>query len=270
MQVNIGNYRIRKVSNIIQETPNIVSIEINDEFTNNIKPGQFVMLSIPGYEEIPMSISGIFKNSIRLSVAKRGKTTERIHKLVQGEMIGIRGPFGNGFSLQSNKPIIVGGGIGLAPLMPLIHYFESNKNLKIIVGSRTKSEIPFKKYLDKLSEQIEIIYYTDDGTYGNKGTAVDGLLRTKLSKYDKIYTCGPELMMKSIFDIAIKNQIDLEASLERYMKCGVGICGHCAMDPIGWRVCKDGPVANKDILRQLSEFGKYYRDKFGLKIIYKN
>ncbi len=267
MLVNIGNHRVVPISNKLNETQDIVTIEFQDNFAKISKPGQFLMLWIPNFEEIPMSISSIRKDTLGLSIAKRGVTTQQIHNLRIGDKIGIRGPLGNGFSLDAQNPIIVGGGIGLAPLMPLIEHYKNKDNLKVIVGAQTSNKIPFLKRLKSFEDRgIDITYYTDDGTFGEKGTTINGLLSVDLSKHDIIYTCGPELMMKKIYHIAIKEKIKLEASLERYMKCGVGICGHCAMDPIGWRVCKDGPVANLEILMQLKEFGMYYRDKYGLKI----
>jgi dihydroorotate dehydrogenase electron transfer subunit len=109
---------------------------------------------------------------------------------------------------------------------------------------------------------------TDDGSYGLKGTASDGMVKTiGEERYDCVYTCGPELMMKKIFEISKERSLPVQASLERYMKCGIGICGSCCIDR--WLVCRDGTVFDSNQLSRMKEFGMAFRDKDGQKLQYK-
>jgi dihydroorotate dehydrogenase electron transfer subunit len=114
--------------------------------------------------------------------------------------------------------------------------------------------------LDKTKHKV--IISTEDGSYGIKGNATDAMsLIIMQEKFDMVYTCGPELMMRKVFDIGSAKALPIQASLERYMKCGIGICASCC---IGDRlVCKDGTVFNEKQLCAMTEFGKMYRDKSG-------
>lgn len=221
--------------------------------------GQFVMLWIPGIGEKPFSLSKVGKNP-EITYDVRGKFTKALFSLKKGDLLGFRGPYGNGWSLKGKKKIaIVAGGVGLAPLMPLI---ESGKDkLTVIYGAKNKELLVFKKRLSK----PKVVYTTDDGSFGEHCYACDALegVLTR-GNYDAVLTCGPETMIKKVLDICMKNKIPCQASLERYMKCGVGICGSCAIDPSGLRVCKDGPVFTAEQLKD-SELGKYARDKAGSK-----
>ena len=111
---------------------------------------------------------------------------------------------------------------------------------------------------------FKILISTEDGFFGKRGFPTD-ILKEVLSEgyynFDMIYTCGPELMMKKIFDIAIEKKIPIQASLERYMKCGIGICSSCCINDM--LVCYDGTIFNNEQLQNFSEFGYSYRDKSG-------
>jgi dihydroorotate dehydrogenase electron transfer subunit len=110
-----------------------------------------------------------------------------------------------------------------------------------------------------------MIVSTDDGSFGIKGFTTDVLMDLlKKEKFDCVYTCGPEVMMKKVFDICDDKGIKCQASLERYMKCGFGLCGTCCIDDK--LICKDGPVFDSNQLRKLSEFGVFNRDKSGSKV----
>ncbi|MCD4740537.1 dihydroorotate dehydrogenase electron transfer subunit [archaeon] len=236
-----------KIIEIKQETPTVKTVVFQREF--NFKPGQFVMVWVPGLDEVPMSLSS--KNSI--TIKDVGETTHALHAMKPSDKIGLRGPYGNGFSLKEKNILAVGGGFGTAPLKPLF----KNTNIKWIIGARNKEELLF-------TEEIDTLICTDDGSKGEKAfvtVLADRELAT--GKYDLVISCGPEIMLKNLFKVCEQHNINAEFSLERYMKCGFGICGHCAMDPTGWMVCKDGPVANSKILRELKEFGEYTRDKKG-------
>ena len=136
-----------------------------------------------------------------------------------------------------------------------------------VLGADSTSELVFynrlKPYV-KVSDSM-LIPTTEDGTYGVKGTVcdvIDELLETE--SFDIIYTCGHESMMKKILEKGLEKSIKVQASLERRMKCGIGICGSCSIGP--YRVCKDGPVFTDDVLKDIEEFGKYERDATGKRI----
>jgi dihydroorotate dehydrogenase electron transfer subunit len=175
-----------------------------------------------------------------------------------GDFIGIRGPYGNGFALPGHKILLVGGGVGIAPMRALAHYGE--KDFASIMGAQTKEEIFFKDYFPDLH------ICTDDGSEGEKGfttVIADRLLGEQ--KFDAVAACGPEIMLKFLYQICGKHNVPMFFSMERWMKCGTGLCGHCAIDPTGWRVCKEGPIADRSVLVN-SEFFNYKRDKAGLEV----
>ena len=251
-----------------------------------IFPGQFVMVWIPGSDEIPMSVSYIGENSkIGISVADVGETTHLMHKLKIDDKIGIRGPYGNWFKPNEGVAIIIGGGIGMASVLPII-YDLSNKiktddELKIdkiicINGAKTKSELCFNNKLKEILPENSLLEIcTDDGSLGFKGFTTEKLEQilkqelkiqslNKKSSFITVYACGPEKMLEKIFQICEKNdKIPVQLSLERMMRCGFGICGLCALEPTGLLVCKNGPIFNNDDLRDVNDFGKFHRDFSG-------
>ena len=108
---------------------------------------------------------------------------------------------------------------------------------------------------------------TDDGSFGTKGfctDCVEGMIAKE--RIDRVFCCGPEIMMKNVLSICNSKGVPGEFSLERYMKCGFGVCGSCCLDGTGWRVCKDGPVFTSDQLKKVTEFGSYRRDPSGKKV----
>jgi dihydroorotate dehydrogenase electron transfer subunit len=231
------------------------------------------MIWIPRIEEIPMSVMINSKEGYAaVTIRKSGIGSTALFERKKGDFIGLRGPYGNEFNLRKNYKniLIIGGGTGLVPLLRLASY-ASKKKLKIttVLGARTKKEVFFEKIARKLTEpgDSSVKICTDDGSYGLKGTTVDvmsSLVRN--ITFDCVYTCGPELMMKGVVEIANKNSIPVQASLERYMKCGIGICGSCCLDSS--LVCQDGTVFNGKQLSKILDFGISYRDKDGQKICY--
>jgi dihydroorotate dehydrogenase electron transfer subunit len=224
-------------------------------------PGQFIMIWIPRLDEKPFAVS--YSDPFGFTVSKRGKYTEKLHELKSGDKIGIRGPYGHGFELKGKKICLVAGGYAVIPVSFLAdNAKEKNLDITAIVGSKTKKDLFF---IDRLRESCsEVIITTDDGSEGRKGFTTEAL-NDLLGKenFDQIYTCGPEIMMKKVFDICEQNEIECQASLERFIKCGFGLCGQCCIDDL--LVCKDGPVLNSNQLRGLKEFGVFERDKSGSK-----
>jgi dihydroorotate dehydrogenase electron transfer subunit len=221
----------------------------------SFSPGQFVMVWVPGIDEIPMALSS--ENTI--TVQKAGDATTAMFALGAGENLGIRGPFGNGFT-KGEKVLAIAGGVGAAPLLPLA---RADCVMTLLLGAKTESELLF---VDQLDECTDVFIATDDGSQGQHGVVTALMDDLNLGVYDRIAVCGPEMMMRTVLAKVEEKGIahKTEFSLHRYMKCGVGICGSCCIDPSGLRVCRDGPVFSGDLLLK-SEFGHYMRDASGRK-----
>jgi dihydroorotate dehydrogenase electron transfer subunit len=289
-----------KIDKIISESDNTKSFM----FRHNLdyKPGQFIMVWLPGIDEKPFAVSYSGDDFFGITVLERGKFTKHMHSMGVGEQLGIRGPFGHGFSMDgSGNACVIGGGCGMASLTVLIESLQDNLNQRgdsnkgmqehhpssppsqenikdysttpssppyeggeqgevtILNGATTKTTLLFKnRYKD-------ITIFTDDGSEGIKGYPTDVLEDLhKKNSYSIIYTCGPEIMMSKVYEFCKKHNIQCEASLERYMKCGIGICGQCVCD--GQMVCKDGPVFNLQALNNMSDFGNYSLLKSGQRV----
>lgn len=271
---------IYKISNIIIENKSVKTFWI-EPFDNRIKqtkpkPGQYVMLWLPFLAEeknqninntikikdqIPMSISDWKNNKIALTIKNLGPTTNELHKYEIGRKIGIIGPLGKPFKIKGNKILVVAGGIGIVPLHYLIKSMH-NKKIKIdlLFGVKTKDELFFIKKLKPYCSSLNIT--ADDGSCGCKGIITD-LLPKIYDGHNHIFSCGPEKMMKCVLDFSLKNKIPAQFSLERYMHCGIGVCGFCSLD--GLLVCKDGPVFNSVKLKNIKEFGIVRRNNAGCK-----
>lgn len=226
------------------------------------KAGQFVMLWLPGVGEKPMALSKL-DGDIEITVKERGPFTKKFCRLEKGSLVGIRGPYGDGyFRIDGKRPCIVAGGMGIVPLIYLVEKFGEKATL--ILGAKTKEELLF---LDRIKKSgVNLRVSTDDGSLGEKCLCSELFDReVEGKKFDQIYCCGPEPMMKIIAKIAVKKGILCQLSLERWIKCGIGICGSCALDPLGLLVCKDGPVFQADQLTG-TEFGHYRRSASGGRI----
>jgi dihydroorotate dehydrogenase electron transfer subunit len=236
---------------------------IKFEHKEKIIPGQFYMIWIPGVDEIPMSVSYVDKNIKGITFRKIGDATNSLFNLKKGDKIGIRGPYGNGFKLNGKKILFVGGGTGIAMLAPAVEEAIKKKiKSTVIIGAKTKNELFFEKRIKQTGAEIYIS--TDDGTYKTKGFTTDIAKDViKENKFDLVLTCGPELMMKKLLDIS--KDIAFQASLERFMKCGFGICGQCCIGE-GLRVCTEGPIFDEKTLKKIKDFGAFKRDASGKKI----
>jgi dihydroorotate dehydrogenase electron transfer subunit len=260
--------RTARILSIKTESPTVKTFAFKDKQCAKAKPGQFLMLWIPGVDEIPLSILDTKESGIvSVAVKKVGEATEALHNKKAGELLGIRGPFGNSFRLKEGKILIVGGGTGIAPLLFLTRKLASKKaKIFFVMGAKTKEELLFIDELKKLCSKEKLIATTEDGSYGIKGLAtepVKALLAEE--KFDIVYTCGPEQMVRKVFDLSEKHGIALEASLERLMRCAIGLCGSCCIGK--YYVCRDGPVFTKKQLREVkAEFGFSKRGFDGRKI----
>lgn len=262
--------RIVQVVDSREKSPTVKCLTFRDKLASQAEPGQYVMVWIPGVDEVPMSLT--LMNSAQgvasIAVKQVGEATKALHSLKPGASIGLRGPFGNPYSVRGGGEVaVVGGGTGISPLIPLLSSLkERGCQLTVILGAETWRELVFKEeILSSLGGEGRLLTVTVDGTEGFRGFAPELLERIGgQGAVDYIYTCGPELMIRKVVDWALRQGVGVEAGLERYFKCGVGICGSCMLD--GYRVCRDGPVFGAGVLRSLKELGIFRRDSTGRKI----
>ncbi|MBS3736293.1 MAG: dihydroorotate dehydrogenase electron transfer subunit [Candidatus Bipolaricaulota bacterium] len=250
--------RIRKIESVKDETPTIKTFKVFDPPSAKSDPGQFLMVWVPGSGEIPLAVSAVHDDYIDLAVKRRGSTTKYFHELEENDKLGIRGPYGNGFKKPTEPSLLVGGGYGIAPLRFLHQKYAEQAQIHVVAGASTEQELLFLAELDPVAVS------TEDGSRGIEGTVL-APMREVLSEVEvkTVYTSGPEKMVRGVYDICINKEVKLEASLERIMKCGVGLCGSCLID--GFRVCQDGPVVGLDQLKEFEEFGVWERSFSGRK-----
>ncbi|MCX5875742.1 MAG: FAD/NAD(P)-binding protein [Deltaproteobacteria bacterium] len=238
--------------------------QYNDAF--HYQPGQFMMVSMPHYGEAPISISSTptRPGAIHLSVRRAGKLTNAMHGLQVGDTIDLRGPYGRPFpmeQLQGQDLLFVAGGIGLAPLRAVINGCLDQRDrfgtLTVLYGSRTPSDIAFQSDLGLWQKQGVDCHLTVDaaepgwdGAVGLVTSLMDDLT-PELSRSTAL-VCGPPMMFRAVLGkLASMGFSDEQVltTMERHMKCGVGICRHCHMD--GKLACVDGPVFSLAELRKL-------------------
>lgn len=228
-------------------------------------PGQFVMVSIFGYGEAPISVasSPTDKGYFDLAVRNVGSLTNKLHQLGKGDVVGIRGPFGKGFPIDNMfgyDLLIVAGGLGIVPLRSLIRYLIYNKNdfgnIQILLGCKTPKELLFGNEIGEWMKRSETKFSctvdkADPDWKGNVGlitTLIPGIDITPEKTYAVVV--GPPIMYKFVIRELLKKDIpdhQIVVSLERRMKCGLGKCGHCQIE--GVYVCQSGPVFTyKDLM----------------------
>ena len=251
---------IVKIETIIEHSSEIKSFVIrNKRIVDAYKPGMYVILWLPDIDFLPMSISRIQDDLIEVTVQEIGEGTSKLFELIEGDSIGIRGPFGNSFDYEDLKNIlIVGGGMGIAALTTLIEVLKRNKaNVQVAIGAKDEASLIF---LERLLGLIpNTMCTTEDGSIGKKCVVTDPVEELiKKENFDMIFTCGPEVMMKKVLELADTKNIEIQASLERKMKCGLGLCGSCCVgENNNITVCKDGPIFNSNQLKTFPKFGTY-------------
>ena len=256
----MGKLEIVTLEDVVKEVHDTSTFRFRADIEGS--PGQFVMVWIPGHDEVPMALSylGDLKG---ITVRAYGDATKALLKMKRGDLIGVRGPYGNTFRLEGLKVLCVAGGVGIASLIAAIEGF-SDRGAKVatVLAAKTAEELIFEERCEK-SGEVHIA--TDDGTRGFKGLA-PALARKLMDQhtFDMIATCGPEMMMKAVLDLCLSRRIPCQASIERYMKCGIGICDACVLDDV--LVCEDGPVFSGDELAKSHDFGKFRRDESGRRI----
>lgn len=209
-------------------------------------PGQFVMLyplsGARSYDPLlgrPMAIAGANEGTVEICLSIAGRGTEIIHSLPIGARCRMRGPLGSGFPAPRGKILLVGGGIGVAPLLfACAFYGAMSSSLRFVMGV---PHIGWKPFTNWVGERVRFLYvWSDDGSIGKKGSAVDGACT--LYSGDEVWACGPVAMLKSLIRHIPTARV--YASLERRMACGYGGCYGCVVPTVNGpkRVCRDGPV----------------------------
>lgn len=243
--------RTTEIVQVRTESPTVKTYRFIDRLCSKAKPGQFLMLWIPGIDEIPLSIMDVDNGLVSVSVKAVGDATRHLHSMEAGATIGIRGPFGNCFTESRGRVLLVGGGTGTAPLLFLAKQLAAKtERLSFVEGAKTKDELLFVREIGGVCQEKNIITTTEDGTAGLQCLVTQPLAELlNKERFDMIYTCGPEVMVKKIFEMTEQRKLPLEASLERLMRCGIGLCGSCMIGK--YRVCRDGPVFTAAQLREV-------------------
>ena len=231
--------RPSSIIEVRRETPTQTTLVL--DWVVEASPGQFVMVWLPGIDEVPMGFSRL-RPSASITVQRLGDATAALSDLEVGDRVGVRGPLGRGFStVERRRCLLVGGGNGLAPLLPLADALVARGcQVDVAVGAKERAELLFVDDLEAVTGGRTHLA-TDDGSAGYHGF-VSNLAEELMEELEPemVYTCGPELMMAKVAASCWDSRIPLQASLERYMKCGIGICDACAAGP--FLVCRDGPV----------------------------
>ncbi len=259
---------------MLTEKEKLFRIELEGKINLGHEPGQFVMVSIFGFGEAPISVcsSPTDKGYFEITVRNAGTLTDKLHKLGVGDTVGIRGPFGKGFPVDNMfgyDIMIVAGGLGIVPLRSLIRYIMFHRsafgNVQILSGCKTPKELLFKEESQEWVRRTEIrvsctVDKADPDWKGNVGlitTLIPGVDINPARTYGIVV--GPPIMYKFVIVKLLEKKIPSEqiiVSLERRMKCGLGKCGHCQIE--GMYVCQSGPVFS---YAQLNNFKGECREK---------
>ena len=249
-----------RVEEKIDESADTISLRLSQVGSEPItySPGQFNMLGFPGFGEAPFSFSsldasdGTFVHTIRAA----GNVVSALDRLHPGERVAFRGPFGTGWPLvraRDKNLLIVAGGIGMAPLRPVVLHVLSNRedfrSVYLLYGAKTSDDLLYERQFTEWNGTISVLLAADQ-VRGELSLPVQEGLVTRLLRSVSVprsntitFTCGPQVMMKFVAGALIldgQRPEDIYVSLERRMKCGVGHCGHCQIGPR--YVCQDGPV----------------------------
>ena len=256
-----------EVLEVVTESPTIKTFRLKPKEELTFETGQFIEMTVPGVGEAPFTPSSrpAVKDKMEVTIMEVGKVTKEIHKLKKGDVVGLRGPYGDGYPLDDfagREILVFGGGVGLAPLRSLMYaLFDRIKDFKKIYfryGAKTPNDIIYKEEI-KTWEKMEDVDYritVDAGDAGWKGHV--GLVTTILDdmKLDLntaiAVVCGPPIMMKfgtfKLLELGFKEE-NIHLSMEKNMSCGLGKCGHCRIGP--YYACKDGPVFTYDKIKGL-------------------
>jgi len=249
---------VRRVRRETEDTFTLELQPLGEKKELSFAPGQFNMVYVFGVGEIPISISGDPADPSVLVHTTRavGTVTKAMDKLRRGDTLGIRGPYGTPWPLEKaagQDIVFVAGGIGLAPLRPALYHAIANRDrfgkVVLLYGTRSPADILFREELENWRARFDLdVYVTVDramsGWRGNVGVVTTMISKAPFDPSNSVaMVCGPEIMMRFTTLEMIKRGVGMRnvyVSMERNMKCGIGLCGHCQFGPVF--VCKDGPV----------------------------
>jgi NAD(P)H-flavin reductase len=239
-----------------------------DDAIDRIGPGQFTMLYSFGVGEVPISTSGDVESrgtTLVHTIRAVGPVTKALCSARAGDVVGVRGPFGNRWPIEDAKRhdlLIVAGGVGLAPLRPAVYHALSHRNdfgrVTLLYGSRTPDDLLFRRELERWSgrSDIDVVVTVDAAPpswTGNIGVVPTLLPQASFDPDDTVaLACGPEIMMRFTAQALAERGIGehrIFLSMERTMRCGIGLCGHCQLGPT--LICRDGAVYSWENLRTL-------------------
>ena len=210
-------------------------------------PGQFLHIDCCSKTTLrrPISVCETTENAVRIVFQIKGEGTALLAKKEEGDFISVLGPLGHGFKLNDEKTLLVGGGLGVFPLLQVAK--KMGKNTVAVLGFRSAEAVYLKEDFEKYCDAVYIT--TDDGSAGRKGFVTD-VIKEIIADFGSVLTCGPDIMMKNVATVCAKNNVPCQASLEERMGCGTGVC-LCCTRPVmrngekqNLCVCKDGPVFN--------------------------
>ncbi len=234
-----------EIKSNVKVAENIFRLEIlSQELSEIVSAGQFVQVKISDEFTLrrPFGIASAKNGVIKIFYRLVGRGTNSLANKKAGEHLDILGALGNGFNTNIvGRILLVGGGMGLAPLLSVA---EKISAVDVLIGGKNAGEVNF--WVKEFQNEVEKIYITtDDGSRGSKGFTTTLLPEVlEYDNYAAIYTCGPEIMMRGVAQIANENDLACYVSFERRMACGLGACLSCSIDTLQGRkkVCKDGPV----------------------------
>jgi dihydroorotate dehydrogenase electron transfer subunit len=242
------------------ESSRHATLSFRDPLLQTYAPGQFVMVWVPGVDEVPMALWGN-GDPYKLTIEAKGDATRALCALSEGDTIGIRGPYGNGFTPKGDDLLFVAGGTGTVPLVEVArHATGEGAKVRVALGGRTHEYLLLADAFEDAGAEVHRA--TDDGSDGFHGRAPElAAVLLEERRPAHVLACGPERMMRAVFDIVQAAGIPFQASLERWMKCAVGICDACLVD--GLRLCRDGPVLDAQTLARIDDFGSHERGPDG-------
>ena len=236
---------IFKVLTNVKLTENVYKMTLSGDTSAIERPGQFVNIQIDGlYLRRPISVCDYQDGELTIIYKVVGKGTEQMSKYTHGKELDILTGLGNGYftDFSGEKPLLIGGGVGVPPLYKLAkELVKEGKKPTVIIGFNTLSEVFYKEAFEKLG--VTTLVATADGSMGVKGFVTDAV--KLVPEYTYVYTCGPEPMLKAVYNATTT---DGEYSFEERMGCGFGACMGCTCKTKygNKRICKDGPVLIKE------------------------
>lgn len=250
--------QVSRINRILFENRMVATFEL--DIGIEAEPGQFLMVWLPGEGEKPISIMDT--DPLTITVARVGPFSTALHQRQIGDPVGWRGPFGRPFTVAGSNLLLIAGGYGAAPLRLLAQRAcEQGIATALAIGARTGEDLVLVERFRAIG--CTTVLATDRGDVGYQGFVTDAI-QPELSRFDRVAACGPEAMLYAVARMCWETGVPAEISLERYMKCGFGICGQCAMgDKL---VCKDGPVFDIEELRDNRDFGRFTRNAAGRRL----